>query len=100
MTDQVKKNVPEPSDNDKQKMYDSLPQEHRDKQTYTEWVTEAYNNQWNSWMPWVEDKYLQWFGKDNKASYATKGEPPCLLGLSSRTGQANDEQQTRSTNPK
>ena len=26
-------------------------------------------------MPWVEDQYLSWFGKDNKASYATKGIP-------------------------
>jgi len=25
-------------------------------------------------MPWIEDKYLSWFTKDNKASYATKQE--------------------------
>lgn len=24
-------------------------------------------------MPWVEDKYLQWFG-ENKTSYTTKGK--------------------------
>jgi len=23
-------------------------------------------------MPWIEDQYLKWFTKDNKASYATK----------------------------
>lgn len=25
-------------------------------------------------MPWIEDQYLYYFGKDNKASYATKGD--------------------------
>ena len=63
----------EPSEEEKKKMYDSLPAEHREKQTYTEWVKEGYNNQYNKWMPWLEDQYLAWFGKDNKASYATKG---------------------------
>jgi len=24
-------------------------------------------------MPWIEDHFLKWFTKDNKASYATKG---------------------------
>jgi len=32
-----------------------------------------YNKQYERWMPWIEDKYLAWFGTDNKASYATKG---------------------------
>lgn len=44
------------------------------KQTYGEWLKEAYNNGYERWMPWIEDQYLKWFGKgDNKASYATKG---------------------------
>jgi hypothetical protein len=30
-------------------------------------------------MPWIEDKYLAWFGKDNKASYATKGKSPSRI---------------------
>jgi len=34
-----------------------------------------YNQQYERWMPWIEDKYLAWFGTDNKASYATK----CML---------------------
>ncbi|KAJ7151685.1 hypothetical protein C8R46DRAFT_1197991 [Mycena filopes] len=44
------------------------------KQTYTEWAKEKYNAQYESWTPWVEDKYLRYFTKDNKASYATKGQ--------------------------
>ena len=33
-------------------------------------------------MPWIEDKYLAWFTKDNKASYATKDS----LGKTKVTG--------------
>ncbi|PYH92424.1 hypothetical protein BO71DRAFT_451450 [Aspergillus ellipticus CBS 707.79] len=55
------------------RIYDNLPAEQRSKQTYTEWVKEAYNEQYEKWMPWLEDQYLKWFGNgDNKASYATK----------------------------
>ena len=68
-------------------MYENLSPEQKKKQTYTEWVKDAYSNQYEHWMPWIEDKYLAWFGTDNKASYATKGlysssnnikEPPNL----------------------
>jgi hypothetical protein len=31
-----------------------------------------YNKQYESWMPWVEDKVLGFFGQ-NKTSYAAKG---------------------------
>ncbi|KAI9806113.1 MAG: hypothetical protein M1833_004520 [Piccolia ochrophora] len=62
----------EPSDDDKKKLYDSLPNQQKEKQTYTEWVKSGYNNKYETWMPWIEDKYLAWFGKDNKASYAAK----------------------------
>ncbi|KAK6543638.1 hypothetical protein TWF694_000382 [Orbilia ellipsospora] len=31
-----------------------------------------YNKQYEKWVPWLEDQYLYWFGKDNKASYVTK----------------------------
>lgn len=34
-----------------------------------------YNKQYESWMPWIEDKYLAWTGQ-NKASYVAEG----LLG--------------------
>ncbi|KAJ5110509.1 hypothetical protein N7532_001044 [Penicillium argentinense] len=45
------------------------------KQSYVSWIKDFYNTQYESWMPWIEDQYLRWFGRgDNKASYATKGE--------------------------
>ncbi|KAF7513848.1 hypothetical protein GJ744_006462 [Endocarpon pusillum] len=62
----------EPSEEQKREIYDGLSAEQKQKQSYTEWVKDAYNNQYEKWMPWIEDKYLEWFGKDNKASYATK----------------------------
>lgn len=62
-----------PSEDQKKAIYEGLSDEQKGKQTYTEWVKDAYNNQYENWMPWIEDKYLAWFGTDNKASYATKG---------------------------
>jgi len=50
----------------------SIPKEEPKKETYTEWAKRNYNSQYESWEPWLEDKYLRWFGKDNKASYTTK----------------------------
>ncbi|KAF3937902.1 hypothetical protein ABW19_dt0209191 [Dactylella cylindrospora] len=35
---------------------------------------EFYNKQYERWVPWLEDQYLYYFGKDNKASYVTKGQ--------------------------
>ncbi|KAI9658264.1 MAG: hypothetical protein M1821_002397 [Bathelium mastoideum] len=62
-----------PEGNDKTKaLYDNLPQEHKEKQSYQEWLTEMYHKQYDNWMPWIEDQYLKWFGKDNKASYAAR----------------------------
>ncbi|KAL5355575.1 hypothetical protein BJX96DRAFT_170799 [Aspergillus floccosus] len=61
-----------PDDHTRQ-IYESLPEEQKQKQTYTEWLKELYNDQYQKWMPWIEDLYLRWFGKgDNKASYVTK----------------------------
>ncbi|KAF4331592.1 hypothetical protein FBEOM_14652 [Fusarium beomiforme] len=37
-----------------------------------EWTKATYNEQYEKWVPWLEDVYLRWFTKDNKASYATK----------------------------
>ncbi|KAF3916416.1 hypothetical protein ABW21_db0207803 [Orbilia brochopaga] len=31
-----------------------------------------YNRQYEKWVPWLEDQYLYYSGKDNKASYVTK----------------------------
>ncbi|KAK8902232.1 hypothetical protein QC760_009708 [Botrytis cinerea] len=65
--------APEHTDEQKKQFYESLSEDQKQKQTYTEWVKEAYNDQYEKWMPWIEDQYLKWFGKgDNKASYATK----------------------------
>lgn len=64
----------EPSEEQKKQLYNTLPESQKKQQTYTEWVKEAYNNQYEKWMPWIEDQYLKWFSKDNKASYATKGK--------------------------
>jgi len=72
----------EPSEDQKKQLYHSLPHEQKEKQTYTEWVKSGYNNQYERWMPWIEDQYLAWFGKDNKASYATKD----TLGKTKVTG--------------
>ncbi|KAF2024268.1 hypothetical protein EK21DRAFT_79126 [Setomelanomma holmii] len=43
-----------------------------EQKTYREQAGEYYNQKYETWMPWIEDKYLSWFTKDNKASYATK----------------------------
>lgn len=48
--------------------------EARQQQSYSEWARDSYNTQYERWVPWLEDRYLAWFGKDNKASYATKGK--------------------------
>jgi hypothetical protein len=60
----------------------SLPQQEEKKETWGEWGSRSYGDQKEKWTPWLEDQYLRWFGKDNKASYATKGiafwHTPCL----------------------
>ncbi|OQO00966.1 hypothetical protein B0A48_13655 [Cryoendolithus antarcticus] len=60
------------SEDQKKETFDKLPTEQKKGQTYTEWIKSGYHNQYENWMPWIEDKYLSWFSKDNKASYATK----------------------------
>ncbi|KAH6691385.1 hypothetical protein F5X68DRAFT_259459 [Plectosphaerella plurivora] len=37
-----------------------------------EWTKATYNDQYEKWVPWLEDQYLRWFTKDNKTSYAAK----------------------------
>ena len=53
-----------------------IPQQDDKKEAWGEWSSRKYNEQYNDWKPWAEDQYLRWFGKDNKASYATKGKTP------------------------
>ena len=38
-----------------------------------EWTKQTYNEQYEKWVPWLEDLYLRYFTKDNKASYTTRG---------------------------
>ncbi|KFA64927.1 hypothetical protein S40285_08699 [Stachybotrys chlorohalonatus IBT 40285] len=37
-----------------------------------ETARKAYNDQYEKWVPWMEDMYLYYFTKDNKASYTAK----------------------------
>ncbi|KAH6615478.1 hypothetical protein B0J18DRAFT_281089 [Chaetomium sp. MPI-SDFR-AT-0129] len=37
-----------------------------------EWTKNQYNKQYENWVPWLEDIYLRYFTKDNKASYTTR----------------------------
>jgi hypothetical protein len=63
------------TDEQKRHFYNQLSEDQKEKQSFTEWVKEAYNEQYEKWMPWLEEQYLKWFGKgDNKASYVTKGK--------------------------
>ena len=62
------------SEDQKKQAYDNLPSEQKKGKSYTEWIKEGYQHQYENWMPWIEDMYLRWFTNDNKASYATKGE--------------------------
>ncbi|KAJ2994552.1 hypothetical protein NUW58_g1527 [Xylaria curta] len=41
-------------------------------QTTMEWAREKYNEQYNAWMPWIEDMYLKYFTKDNRTSYVAR----------------------------
>lgn len=61
------------SEDQKKQTFDSLPEEQKHGKSYLDWLKEGYHNQYENWMPWIEDQYLKWFTKDNKASYATKG---------------------------
>jgi hypothetical protein len=69
------------SEDQKKQTFDSLPQEQKKGKSYMEWVKEGYNNQYENWMPWIEDQYLKWFTNDNKASYAAKGNPNTATSL-------------------
>ena len=92
--------TPNHTEEEQRKLYDNLPAEQRDKQSFTEWVKEAYNEQYEKWMPWLEDQYLKWFGKgDNKASYVTKGALESLL-LSALHAYADYCDQTTSLRPR
>jgi hypothetical protein len=58
----------------KKATFDALPSDQKKGLSYYEWVMQGYQHSKENWMPWIEDVYLKWFTKDNKVSYATKGE--------------------------
>jgi hypothetical protein len=47
----------------------------------SEWAKKQYNAYYNAYVPWLEDKYLAWFG-ENKTSYTAKGTKEYLSCLS------------------
>ncbi|KAI0517619.1 hypothetical protein F5B22DRAFT_603552 [Xylaria bambusicola] len=47
-------------------------EEEQKKQSTMEWAREKYNEQYDAWMPWIEDTFLKYFTKDNRASYVTR----------------------------
>ncbi|KAI0457127.1 hypothetical protein F5B21DRAFT_111145 [Xylaria acuta] len=44
----------------------------KEKQTTVEWAQEKYNEQYDAWMPWIEDVFLKYFTKDNRTSYVAR----------------------------
>ncbi|KAK5019791.1 hypothetical protein BJ546DRAFT_1000011 [Cryomyces antarcticus] len=49
-----------------------MSDDNKNQPGYVESAKQVYNKQYDTWVPWIEDKYLSLFTKDNKASYATK----------------------------
>ena len=41
----------------------------------TDWTKKKYNEYYTSYMPWIEDKVLGYWG-ENKTSYTVKGTFP------------------------
>ncbi|GAP91423.1 hypothetical protein SAMD00023353_6300700 [Rosellinia necatrix] len=48
-------------------------QEQKSKSTM-EWAKEKYNEQYEVWMPWIEDTFLKYFTKDNRTSYVARDQ--------------------------
>lgn len=42
-------------------------------QSTAEWARQKYNEQYDAWMPWIEDVFLKYFTKDNRTSYVARG---------------------------
>ncbi|KAI0546644.1 hypothetical protein F4679DRAFT_406386 [Xylaria curta] len=54
-------------------MANTTPTENEQKkQTTMEWAKEKYNEQYDAWMPWIEDVFLKYFTKDNRTSYVAR----------------------------
>ena len=55
-----------------------------------EWTKKQYNSYYNSYMPWIEDKVLGYWG-ENKTSYTAKGPPSPRFSLRSTTLQTTSQ---------
>jgi hypothetical protein len=53
-----------------------VPQQQQENEGYYAWGKRKSGEKWEHWKPWIEDLYLRWTGKDNKASYTTKSATP------------------------
>ncbi|KAI6892988.1 hypothetical protein KC318_g20769, partial [Hortaea werneckii] len=53
------------TEDQKKQTFDQLPDEQKKGKSYTEWIKEGYQHQYENWMPWIEDMYLRWFTNDN-----------------------------------
>jgi hypothetical protein len=49
-------------------------EEEQKTQSTVEWAKEKYNEQYEAWMPWIEDTFLKYFTKDNRTSYAARDQ--------------------------
>ncbi|KAI1823335.1 hypothetical protein F4861DRAFT_335201 [Xylaria intraflava] len=43
-------------------------------QSTMDWAKEKYTEQYEAWMPWIEDTFLKYFTKDNRTSYAARDQ--------------------------
>jgi hypothetical protein len=66
---------------DKNPLGKAIPQQEKKKESWGEWSKRNYHQQYDNWIPWIEDQYLRWFGKDNKASYVAKGMLPSCVSM-------------------
>ncbi|KAI0108598.1 hypothetical protein GGR51DRAFT_120589 [Nemania sp. FL0031] len=49
-------------------------EEEQKRQSTMEWAKEKYNEQYEAWMPWIEDVFLKYFTKDNRTSYVARDQ--------------------------
>jgi len=52
-----------------------MPQQESEKESYYAWGKRKSGEKWENWKPWLEDVFLRWTGKDNKASYTARSKP-------------------------
>lgn len=67
--DDIKNNINTSTNNDNS----NREQTEEEKQSTMEWAKVKASEQYDAWMPWIEDTFLKYFTKDNKASYVARG---------------------------